>query len=89
MPRTYRPGTYGREESKAVKDALLRAGFPVLAVTHGKGTARGWLEIWMEKATPEQWRDGSERRALDIAQDVTGRHGDYDGRINIMRQGKP
>jgi hypothetical protein len=87
MPRTYEPGTYGREESKAVKDALLKAGFPVLRVGHARGTARGWLEIWMEKATPEQWRDGTENKAIAIAQLVTGRRGEYDGRIVVYRQG--
>jgi len=39
-----------KEETKAVKAALQRAGFDVRAVGHGTGTAWAWLEI--EVASP-------------------------------------
>ena len=38
-----------REESRVVKDALLKAGIDVLKVGHGPGTAWGWLHIRLAK----------------------------------------
>lgn len=79
------PGTYGRErrqETTAVKRALLEAGIPVRRVIHGRGTAWGWLDIYLEHgACRDQYETG--REAIRIAQEVTGRSGDYDGRINV------
>ena len=64
-----------REETKAVKAALEAAGFNA-RVGHGTGTASWWLHIKIA--------DMSRRtEATEIAQQVTGRHGDYDGNINV------
>ncbi len=38
-----------REETRAVKDALAKAGIKALKVTHGSGTAWGWLHIYLGK----------------------------------------
>ena len=91
-----------KAETKAVKDALAKAGINA-SVTHGKGTGWGWLKIYIGDG--EQYgehiideyhshRDCPRckklheisRKAEAIAQEVTGRHGDYGGCINIMRQ---
>lgn len=37
-----------REETKAVKKALLDADLPVLTVGHGTGTAWSWLEVELD-----------------------------------------
>jgi hypothetical protein len=67
---------------------------------HERGTAWGWLEINIGdprmrnglKAPPFEYQYTEEEQALHnkvlkIAQEVTGRHGDYDGRISLMVQG--
>ena len=81
-----------REEVTAVKRALREAGIPFVSVRHGTGTAWAWLEInigpdpnlknWQFS---EEWRKRIDQ-TLRIAQEVTGRHGDYDGEINILTQ---
>ena len=67
-----------REESKAVKAALARAGIKA-RVSHGRGTAWSWLKITLPASS---WR-ARQLEAVRIAQAVTGRHGEYDGRINV------
>ena len=67
-----------REESKAVKAALARAGIKA-RVGHGRGTAWSWLEITLPATSGRAQHD----KVLYIAQTVTGRHGEYDGRINV------
>jgi len=98
------------EETKAVKAALITAGFDVLKVGHGKGTAWGWLHITLAKPLElgceehgsygnynqsncsgcrtftESMRD-LDRKAVQLAQEVTGRHGEYDGNINVNFRG--
>ena len=71
-----------REETKAVKEALVKAGFPNVRVGHGTGTAWGWLEIRCD-AKPDQSYQDKRVEAIRIAKDVTGRHGDYDGDILV------
>lgn len=96
-----------KEETKAVKAALLAAGLDVRRVGHGRGTAWGWLDIFiarpLEHGCEEHGTYGSlmergvclgcrtfqekcgeiNRQAVAVAQKVTGRHGEYDGRINV------
>ncbi|MDO9097667.1 MAG: hypothetical protein Q7U60_06065 [Candidatus Methanoperedens sp.] len=71
-------------------------------VGHGRGTVWGWLEINMGdprmcgglKPPPFEYQHTDEEMALHklhnkvlkIAQEVTGRHGDYDGRISLLAQ---
>jgi len=64
-----------REETKAVKEALKKAGISA-KVGHGTGTAWSWLEIFTD-------RTGDREKILEIAQDVTGRSGDYHGNILV------
>lgn len=87
-----------KEETKAVKKALADAGIKA-RVTHGRGTAWGWLHINI--GSPKE-RNGIKpvqfgyeyteeelslhRKVLKIAQDTTGRHGEYDGEIIILTQ---
>lgn len=96
-------------ETKAVKDALAKAGIKA-KVGHGKGTAWGWLEInigsnpysHLENVDRGngagfghrrtdcdacQWHEQKHTLTLKIAQDVTGRKGNYDGEILILSQG--
>jgi hypothetical protein len=91
-----------KEETKAVKEALAKAGIKS-RVGHGRGTAWGWLEINIGSnphahASEEynhsrtdclacMWHEQNHRLALSIAQDVTGRKGQYDGDILILAQG--
>lgn len=90
------------QETKAVKDALQAAGINAV-VSHGKGTAWGWLEINVGSAEQfthtlmtycecDQCDEARKRirqiarRAVAIAQQVTGRHGEYDGNILCLTQ---
>jgi len=72
-----------REETKAVKAALIKAGFTNVRVGHGTGTAWGWLHIHCDPK-PSQNFQRKDREVVRIAQAVTGRHGDYDGQINVF-----
>lgn len=72
-----------REETKAVKDALKKAGFTNVRVGHGTGTAWGWLHIHCSPK-PGQTYQRTDREVIRIAQAVTGRRGDYDGNINVF-----
>jgi len=89
-----------KEETKAVKKALADAGIKA-SVTHGKGTAWGWLHI--DLGDPRK-RDGLKmddyghgyiyteeerelhKKVLKIVQETTGRRGEYDGEILIKAQ---
>lgn len=95
-----------REETKAVKNALRRAGINPKSVGHDRGTAWGWLVINLgpnpsglehirREDTP--WicvgncpacerNHEIEREVIRIAQEVTGRHGDYEGEIQVLTQ---
>lgn len=84
-----------KEETKAVKKALADAGIKA-SVTHGTGTAWGWLHI---NIGDPRSRDGLvaeefgsrysdkevelHKKVMKIVQGVTGRHGEYDGEIII------
>ena len=86
-------------ESKAVKAALVEAGYSDVSVTHGKGTAWSWLHVSVSAQgagaecycddSPDvgfcgncrEKRNSADSAVTQIAQEVTGRHGDYDGRI--------
>ncbi len=87
-----------KSETRAVKDALKKAGIEA-EVKHGTGTAWGWLDINIGdprkrsglKPAPfgYQYTDEEQalqKKALKIAQEITGRHGDYDGRISVLAQ---
>ncbi len=74
-----------RTEARAVKEALIKAGLPVLSVGHGPGTAWAWLKIKLEPI-PGPYNGYREtdrnRQAITIAKALTGRTGEYDGDIN-------
>jgi len=85
-----------KAETKIVKEALKKAGIPA-KVSHHRGTARGWLEINVgdpaerKGVNPEtrmytQEEQALHDRAIMIAQQVTGRSGEYDGRISLLAQ---
>jgi hypothetical protein len=87
-----------REETKVVKKALADAGIKA-KVTHGKGTAWGWLHINIGdprqrngfKSAPFEHQYTEEelelhRNVLKIAQEITGRHGEHEGKIIIVAQ---
>ena len=89
-----------REETSTVKKALKNAGIKA-RVTHGKGTAWSWLEVNIgnpeERGGLEPHPDGwgkkytndevcLQNKTLRIVQEVTGRHGEYDGNICILSQ---
>ncbi len=67
-----------REETKAVKDALAKAGLKA-KVGHGSGTAWAWLDI----RPVGRWSKAQRSKATKIIKQVTGRHGDYDGEAII------
>lgn len=79
-----------KEETKAVKRGLVNHGINA-RVGHGRGTAWGWLEINVGKG--QQFGDEHRRAAniimhfaVKIALEITGRRGDYDGRISCLTQ---
>ena len=74
--------TRRQEETKAVRKALADKGYKVLHVGHGTGTARCWLHIKVA-SQPECLRHETMQAVIRIAEKVTGRLGDYDGRINV------
>ena len=71
-----------RAETKAVKDALIKAGFTNVKVGHGSGTAWGWLDIYCD-AKPKQSYQDKRVEVILIAKGITGRHGDYNGEISV------
>ena len=90
------------QETKLVKDALKASGINS-EVSHGHGTAWGWLHINVgssEQFGPHTVGEHEShydcapckrtrelaKMALEIAQQVTGRHGQYDGCINVHTQ---
>jgi len=79
---TWRNHKTHQEETKAVKDALIKAGFPNVRVGHGRGTAWGWLEIHCA-GKPGQSLQDKRVEAIRIAKTVTGRSGEYDGEILV------
>ena len=89
-----------RKETSAVKKALADAGIEA-KVTHGTGTAWGWLHINIgdpkqrngliqeEGIFTHQYTEEEvalHKKVLKIAQDTTCRHGDYDGEIIVNAQ---
>jgi len=63
-------------ESNKIKQAINIMGIRV-KVRHGVGTSHGWLYVYVPK--------GSDHKALlSVVQHVTGRHGEYDGKINLF-----
>lgn len=83
---TWRNHKTHREETKAVKDALLKAGFTNVKVRHGTGTAWGWLDIHCDASQlGGGWQSYQDKRVkvLRIAKAVTGRHGDHEGEIDV------
>lgn len=71
-----------REETKAVKAALVKAGYRNVRVGHGTGTAWAWLDIHCDPKPGQLWRKKRDA-VLRIAKQVTGRHGDYNGDIMV------
>ena len=65
-------------ETKAVKAGLKSAGFTAINVTHGTGTGWSWLDIKL--AATHSFDDT--RQAIRVAQEITGRTGDYNGEIS-------
>ena len=70
-------------ETKAVKAALIKAGYTGVRVGHCTGTAWGWLKIKAAYKPGENF--ASHQDAIEkIAQAVTSRPADeYGGRISI------
>ena len=69
-------------ETKAVKGALIALGYTRVKVSHGTGTARSWLHIKCDEKPNQSWEE-KYRDVEKAAQYITGRCGDYGGRINI------
>jgi len=69
-------------ETKAVKKALIQAGYTNVRVKHGTGTAWAWLAIYADAKPNQTWQE-KHIDIVRIAQRVTGRHGDYSGEINV------
>lgn len=69
-------------ETKAVKAALIEAGYAGVKVGHGRGTSWGWLHIKCDEKPEQTWQE-KYANVEKIAQQVTGRHGEYGGRISI------
>ncbi len=66
-----------KEETKAVKTALAKAGIKA-KVKHGTGSTFGWLFITVNTT-------GKRQEVIDITQLITGRRGEYDGNINVFQ----
>lgn len=75
-----------RAETKLVKDWLLKNGYREVKVTHGHGTAWGWLEVEVTGDLPRTDWQLVYRQLSKCIQELTGRHGDHNGRISIELQ---
>lgn len=89
-----------KEETKIVKKALKNEGIKA-SVTHGKGTGWGWIEVNLGDPTerngvekhPNGWstrytstETELHEKVIKLVQDVTGRHGEYNGNISLLAQ---
>lgn len=94
-----------KEETKIVKKALSDRGIKS-RVTHGNGTAWGWLEVYVgpnpyahlcshygpvggcsgDDCLACKWYESVPLAAKTVAQQVTGRKGEYGGCINVLTQ---
>ena len=88
-----------RKETQTVKKALKEAGIKA-KVSHGTGTGWGWIEVNVgdpkERNGIENVQGGWDRytdvemklheTVIKIVQNVTGRHGEYNGNISILAQ---
>ena len=83
---SWRQHKTNREETNAVKQALLEAGYLNVRVTHARGTAWGWLGIYCDPKPNQTWQE-MRNKVLRIAKSVTGRHGEFDGEINVFDRG--
>jgi len=89
-----------REETNIVKMALKEAGI-IARVSHGNGTGYGWIEVnigdpaerggvekhpngWSTKYTTSEME--LHEKVIKLVQDVTGRHGEYNGNISLLAQ---
>ena len=68
-----------REETMAVKKALVDAGFADVRVGHDRAS---WLNV-ATILTDGQDYNKTYGDVLDIAQEVTGRYGEYNGQIIV------
>jgi hypothetical protein len=71
-------------ETRAVRQALNSHGIKAEWIRHGRATAWDWLEINLGKQAAGN--RALQDEALRIAKSVTGRQGDYTGRILILTQ---
>jgi len=71
-----------REETRLVKKALIEDGFTGVRVGHDRGAAAGWLNVTVDVVAGKSWTE-IEEAVLTLVQRVTGRHGEYSGRIMI------
>ena len=71
-----------RTETRKVKEALTQAGIKC-RVSHGTGTASPWLHITIQEQEHPTATRALEGKVIKIAQSVTGRRGQSDGRINV------
>ncbi len=69
-----------KAETRNVKAAVIKAGYQNVRVGHGTGTAFGWLHIRADRKSGLTYEE-TNLDLIHIAQAVTGRSGDYDGRI--------
>jgi len=69
-----------RKETAVVKKALRAYGINAY-VSHGKGTGWGWLKV--NVGTGNGYLH---EKVIEITQRATGRHGEYDGNINVHCQ---
>jgi len=72
-----------QQETSLVKKAIQAEGYSNVRVRHGTGTACGWLKVYCDQKLGQSWQDKN-RSVTQIAQRVTERHGEYDGRINVF-----
>ena len=74
MPKTIE----GRkEETKAVKEALRSAGLKVRSVKHGRGTAYGWLHVYVQRSTLRHLCLGDGDVMVEMTDDERGRSDVY------------
>jgi len=72
------------QETRAVRQALNVQGIKAEWIRHGRGTAWEWLEVNL--GVVARGNHALQDEALRIAKSVTGRQGEYNGRILILTQ---
>ncbi len=56
-----------KKETRAIKDALIKAGFKQVSVTHGRGTAFNWIEVTIHEPHNNRRYELAQKIVLNVS----------------------